>query len=314
MQGYPLDKIIASFENRLSPEDQQRMKTWLLKSEENQEFYNETKKLYTATQKIRIDFTPDTNKALQKVNRNLRRREIVHWSYRAAAVLFLFALIGRIFLFPPAKWNDISAQSRQTIFLPDSSKVILAKNATLKFPDKFNKKQRLVYLDGLAYFEVTKNKKHPFLIETKNTSIEVLGTHFLVDASKENSEKVWVDEGKVAFSTLGPNQLSSTILTSNEVGIWSQKSSNISELVFSNLNQNAWLSGRLTFEDTSLDQVIQEIESFFNIKVDVQENIRNRRYSGSFTENNPAEEALQVLCFTLNLRLQKTNDKYLITP
>jgi transmembrane sensor len=92
----------------------------------------------------------------------------------------------------------------------------------LKFPETFKGNKREVQLTGKGYFEITKNPEKPFLIKTKHSHIEVLGTKFLVDASQPNTEKVIVDEGRVALK-VGLFMTKKVLLTQNEIGVWNRK-------------------------------------------------------------------------------------------
>lgn len=314
MKQFPIEIIIDSLEGRLSKEETAKLKVWLTTSIENQKFYDETKRVFENTAKARISFNPDKNKALQKVNRRLQTKQIVRWSYRVAAVFVLVFLISRVFLISAkTEWREIIAENQQTIFLPDSSIITLAENTSFKYPIEFNKKERSVVLNGKAYFEVTKDAKCPFIISTSNTEIKVLGTLFLVDASNPEKEQVFVDEGKIAFSVQN-NNYSSVILTKNEKGIWQKNQNNILESTFQNLNQNSWLSGHLAFNNSALKAVISDFEQHYKIKIELSDKtIENRKYTGKFS-NVPSQEAMQVLCLSLNLTFKKNKNIYILNP
>jgi ferric-dicitrate binding protein FerR (iron transport regulator) len=74
----------------------------------------------------------------------------------------------------------------KVLYLPDGTKVWLNKNTSLIYPEKFSTKQREVILDGEAFFDVTKDKKHPFVVKTSSFNIKVLGTTFNVHSYKED--------------------------------------------------------------------------------------------------------------------------------
>ncbi len=315
MKPIPIEKIIASLEQRLTEQEEHQMQNWLMDSVENQRLYNETKKVFEASRKTRLNFQPDAAKALQKVYRRLKTKQIVRWSYRAAAVFVLLLLAAKILFFPAqTQWHEITAENRQVVYLADHSKVILAGNSTLKYPEKFHKKQRNVFLNGKAYFEITKDAERPFTVETNHTNIKVLGTRFLVDASVNSAEKVFVDEGKVSFNSRSLESNQPLILTKNETGTWLAANNSLTESTFSNLNQNSWLSGRLSFEDATLETVLNDLEKHFLIKAECSESVKNMKYTGNFTENTNAEKALQIICTTLNLRISKIENTYLILP
>lgn len=316
MDRIPINSILQSFEGRISDEEQVLLSEWLAESAENCQIYNELRKTYTACGKLDIDFHPDETKALEKVNRKIRSNKTIVFAWRAAAAVILLLLASQ-FIFRaqmPRNWNEIIAVQQQTVFLPDSSKVILAENASLKFPDSFKGNQRKVILTGTAYFEITKNKEKPFHINTPNTEIEVLGTKFLVDANDKNFEKVLVDEGKVAFSSGSILSQQKVILTKNEIGTWNPESHQLSEQINSEQNSNAWLSGRLAFSNLPLSEVLKTLENHFNIKIELADtSFSATKYSGQFNTNN-AEKIIETICLTLNLSYENKDQKFVIKP
>lgn len=316
MNKVPIHLILQSFENTLSAKEKEELDDWLGQAPENRTHYHELQKTYTASGKIAVDFNPGEIKALVNVNRTINRNKTlrVFWRTAAAAILLLLAsqFIFRAQI--PHNWNEIVAAQKQIVFLPDSSQVILAENSSLKFPDSFKGNRRKIILSGTAYFEITKNPGKPFHINTANTKIEVLGTKFLVDANEKDSEKVLVDEGKVAFSSGSILSRQKVILTKNEIGIWNCKNHQLSEKVNTKQNSNTWLSGRLSFSNLPLSEVLTTIENHFNIKIKLaDESFANIKYTGQFNTAN-TENIVKTICLTLNLSYQTEGQNFVIKP
>lgn len=317
MEQIPINSILKSFEGRISNKEQQQLDEWLAASKENRQMFNELKKTYTATGKIKIGFEPDAVNALQNVNRKIGSNKTIRVVWRAAAAVVILLLASQFILRTqmPHTWNEIVAEQQQTVFLPDSSKVILAQNASLKYPDSFTGNKRKTILAGTAYFEITKNPEKPFVIDAPNTQIEVLGTKFLVEADRPDTEKVLVDEGKVAFSTGNIFSRHEVILTKNEVGTWTAENHQLSEQINPEQNSNTWLSGRFSFSDLPLSEVLKTIENHFNIEIELTDkNFENIRYSGHFNEQEDASEILQIICLTLNISFEKEGIHYTLQP
>ena len=72
------------------------------------------------------------------------------------------------------------------VMLPDGTKVWLNQSATLRYPKEFSESERDVYLDGEAYFEVTKNRRCPFVVESEAMRIKVIGTLSISSATRVN--------------------------------------------------------------------------------------------------------------------------------
>ncbi len=316
MEQIPIHQIIASFEDNLSEKEQETLKQWLSQSQENRQLFNEIKKTYTASGKLKINFEPDEAYALENVNWQIKSKQTIRLIWRAAAAIIVLLLATQIVLHTQStkNWNEFTAQQRQTIFLPDSSKVILAQNAQLSYPESFKGNERDVKLSGTAYFEITHNPEKPFRIKTNHTKVEVLGTKFLVETNQSTSEKVLVDEGKVSFSTGSLFSHQKVILTKNEIGIWDSKQNKLSEKANPEQNSNAWLSGRFSFSRLPLADVLKTIEKHYNIKIELADkSLETIKYSGQFY-NSSAENIIKTICLTLNCSYEKHKNSFTIKP
>ena len=150
--------------------------------------------------------------------------------------------------------------------MSDQSKITLNANSTLKYPVAFNKAERRVKLTGVAFFEVAHNANHPFIVETEQEEITVLGTSFYVDANKESNEtSVYVKTGKVAFRSKSRNE--AIILTANETAYHRPN-----EQFFAkdkNLPQNhySWHNKQLEFTGAAMSDVVQSLSDFYKIEL-----------------------------------------------
>jgi transmembrane sensor len=317
MEKFPIDKIIASFENKLSNEDQANLDLWLNATKEHQTHYTELKKVYSSSKKIKTDFVVNRQAALEKVNRRLVVQRMIRLTQRvAAAILFVFMVTQIWYRVTPVsdKWQQISAENKQVVFLADSSKVILAPHASLQYPKSFNHKNRKVVLTGEAYFEVTHDKNHPFIVQTKQTRVKVLGTRFLVNATDAEKEEVTVDEGKVAFRSLKKWSQTPVFLTKNERGTWSAKTNDLTEQINIENNTNAWLSNRLTFTNTPIKSVVKDVSVLYDVQIELGDMLSpSLKYTGNFNNAN-IETVMNILSLSLNVSVKKENDKYIIMP
>lgn len=315
MKQIPIHQIIQSFEGKISESEKKELDRWLSKSTENEKTFEELRKTYKVSGKLKFDFAAHEIKALEKVHQQINTKKNIRIVWRAVAAIIILVLATQIILQlnSSSNWQEITASQNRTIYLPDSSKVILAESASLKFSDTFKGNKREVQLSGKGYFEITKNAEKPFLIKTKNSHIKVLGTKFLVDASQPNTEKVIVDEGKVAFKA-GLFMTKDILLTQNEIGIWNRENNELSKQITHEQNSNSWLSGRFSFSNLPLSEVLKTIENHFNINVALaDENYSNIKYSGQFNTSD-AEDIMKTICITLNLSYQKKGNNFEIKP
>ncbi|TKC62436.1 FecR family protein [Pedobacter hiemivivus] len=151
------------------------------------------------------------------------------------------------------------------IQLPDGTKVWLNAASSLKFPSTFaNVTERKVELKGEAYFEVAKDKKHPFIVKSADQDVKVLGTHFNIDAYEdEASVKTTLLEGSIYVvnsiektgKTLIPGQQS--IISGHTISINNQV--DLEEAV-------AWKNGYFNFNE-SLESIMNKVSRWYNVDV-----------------------------------------------
>lgn len=194
----------------------------------------------------------------------------------------------------PNAFNTLSTPTggQYNIVLADGTKVFLNAVSSIKYPTQFNGDNRLVELEGEAYFEVAKNKNKPFIVKSDNQSIEVLGTHFNVHAyANEAVVKTTLLEGSVAVSF--KNQKS--IL---KPGQQSNVSENFTKIKIREVDTDeaiAWKNGRFKFDNADLKTVMRQLERWYGIKVEYRGDVSDVRFSGGTFMNKNLSEVLKVL-------------------
>ena len=190
----------------------------------------------------------------------------------AAAVLVLLVagfLMKSVFFAPDVTMRTVatSTQSTKVFSLPDGSVVTLNRNSQLIYPEKFSSKIRAVHLTGEGFFEVSADRTHPFIVETQAGQVRVLGTKFNVRAlPEENSLEVFVKEGRVAVTPEGGQSYEL------DPGAFLQYMPQTSKLVLarkSNDNDLAWKTGKLSFQNVPLSEVVKAVERLYGVKATI---------------------------------------------
>tara|TARA_R110002020_G_scaffold187291_2_gene385499 strand:- start:1962 stop:3146 length:1185 start_codon:yes stop_codon:yes gene_type:complete len=156
------------------------------------------------------------------------------------------------------------------VILADGTRVVLNSGTELRFPNYFPVDgKRKVELQGEAYFEVTKDKKHPFVVKTKNLDIEVLGTQFNV-AAYQNDPKtnVVLVEGAVEIDFQSKeNKINNTILHPGDMAIHNAtNNSSIVNKVQPEL-YTSWIDGKLVFRNIEFNQLLTRLERHYNVSI-----------------------------------------------
>lgn len=185
--------------------------------------------------------------------------------------------------------------SNSVIVLPDNTKVYLRQGSNLKYDPQFNSGNREVSLVGEAYFEVTSDKRHPFLVKTEKAQIRVLGTKFNVLAEKESSIcQTTLVEGKVEF--IIPNG-KTYMLSPNQMIELNDENKNVKVETVNTELYTAWKDGKIIFRDESLGEITKKLERIYHVKF-IYNNpgiAEKYRFSGTFHCETPIGEVISML-------------------
>jgi len=191
-------------------------------------------------------------------------------------------------------------EGNKTLILPDGSTVILNKNSDLSWTKDF--KQRRVRLKGEAFFYVMHKSDNPFIVETETGEVEVLGTQFNV--STEKGMRVFVSQGKVRMKTLA-----GTIDLSTQMSAFAQSKKDSPQRYF-DLNAIAWKTKVLNFQNTKVSEVVATLESFYGIRIVVQNpQLLSCEFNGTF-DHVEAEFILQALKFSFDANLKFSDNTF----
>jgi hypothetical protein len=177
--------------------------------------------------------------------------------------------------------------------LADGTDVWLNAASSVTYPTVFNGSNRTVQITGEAYFEVAPDKHKPFRVSTEGQTIEVLGTHFNINAYQDESAmKTTLFEGSVkiskgnAHAILKPGQ--QAIVSSNASAVAITDDFNADQVI-------AWKKGKFYFEYSDVQNVMRQIGRWYDVDIIYQGKIPDKRLSGSFSKYMNASKALSIL-------------------
>lgn len=236
---------------------------------------------------------------LKKKTKRIILRSLVIKVSRYAAILLLilgtWLAIERLILTNEGDslyTEHISPAGKRTkIILSDSSTVYLGPSSIIRIPDSFRKKERIVELNGEALFEVSKDKKRPFIVKTSKYDIRVLGTKFNVRSYSDHPTfETSLLEGSVDIYNsderikLKPHD--GVVLINNSLV---KVDIDISDIDY-------MTSGIYAFENKPFNEILKKLEIWYNIKFDIK-NKRLMKYSlsGKFRENDNVEIILAAI-------------------
>jgi hypothetical protein len=175
--------------------------------------------------------------------------------------------------------------------LSDGTLVHLNSGTTLKYPVKFIAgENRQVFLDGEAFFDVAKDKKHPFIVNADKLNVRVLGTHFNVSSYPEDAATdVVLVEGSVGMYNTNEefNANKNIILKPGYKGSFNKENTNISTKPVLTDIYTSWINGGLTFRNMTFKNIITKLERRYNVTIiNKNEKLANERFNASFKEES----------------------------
>ena len=201
----------------------------------------------------------------------------------------------------------------EEIVLPDGSTVTLNYFSSLKYPRRFSGEMRKIELEGEGFFEVESDPEHPFVINTRDVDIKVLGTSFNVNAYSENAAvEVTVKTGEVAVTRHGevPRTI---ILKPGNKGVYKKTDETLEITQEIDKNYLAWKTKSFVFEDQTLLDVSKQLSKVYQAEIIIaSDSLKNARITTAFNDQS-LDAILNVLSATLDLDVRKSNGQIILS-
>ncbi len=262
--------------------------------------------IWSQAESLRKDYEPpsvdeswrDLN---QRKKRRFRNRVLFPWISGAAASLLLFALYFNFYT--PGEPPKVVSSTKNPILdqpLSDGSTFSIMARSEISF--QHNKQQRALALSGGGFFEVARDPTKPFVVNTNQFQVEVLGTSFYVNDGTWGQPMVVVEEGlvNVRFNE------HSVKIEKGEAVILDMLAGTYDRLLVQNHNFLAWKTGELMFDTTPIAEVIQVLETNFQTKLDF-DRTSQAMLTASFKAQN-LDNILYLIQKTLNLKIQEIDE------
>ncbi len=232
--------------------------------------------------------------ALEAENLQQRQQKTHYWLKVAASISLLCIVAATAYFFAPwqplheggqASWIEKSTGKSQiaVLTLPDGTQVKLNADSKISYSPKFDQDQtREVFLQGEAFFEVTHDPQHPFIVQAGKLSTKVLGTSFVVSAyPQDETTKVTVASGKVEVHL--PHGLPTTLLLPGRQMVCNPAEKTWHEQAVTLQHALAWTEGRLVFHNATLSEVARVLGRYYDVRVlFATEDLKNCQLTASF--------------------------------
>jgi ferric-dicitrate binding protein FerR (iron transport regulator) len=302
--------LFTYFSGAAGSEEQKVILEWLAESEKHQARYREYSERWA------LQLLPDITKNktamhLRILNQLITRQErndrrIWFTFRRIAAVLVLGAALGFASVWFLGKslpdnsdglYSTITVPngSRSQLRLPDGSNVWLNAGSRLSYSDNFCKKERTVFLEGEALFEIQSDSLNPFRIKTGEIDAAVTGTVLTVRAYLDDPVvEVTLLEGKTKVEQLVNRQ--TTQLIPNQQLVYEKASGKITLQNVDAAKYAGWVKGKIYFADEPFEILAKQLERVYDIAIVIQaEKLKKERFYGSFDKSSGIQHIMKTI-------------------
>ena len=301
-----------------SSDDILSLSEWLNENEKNRDEFRRLKNYWDADVAFKHSVAPafSADKLQQKINvqrRQTARRQL--WRnaiplIAAACLLFIFSTA--LFLY---NTNDrisehytlLTDEHTSNFTMEDGTIITLNKNSRLSYSDKYGKDSRNVKLEGEAYFEVESDKKHPFIVKTKELTVEATGTAFNVNAyTSDNVTAVTLVKGKVAVTLDKKKTIS---LSPGEKIDYNLATSLYNVNKTNTYKWCSWKDGVLIFRDDPLEYVFKRLGQTYNVEFILKDaELGKYSYKATF-EGESLNEILRLLEMSAPIQCKEVSNR-----
>ncbi|MCJ8208091.1 FecR domain-containing protein [Mucilaginibacter sp. RS28] len=270
---------------------------------------------YENAKKERISL--QTHESLSRVKKLLREKITLQQQkkvrymrvlrFSAAAVLIIAAGIAYLQMdalrdrFNPVVYQTVSTikGQRKQIALEDGSTIWLAPQSRVVYPNEFRGKLREVKLNGEAFFEVAKDKRHPFIVHSGNVETKVLGTTFNIQAYQDElAVSITLLTGKVRLQTAGGKQMD---LVPNQRAIYNKLTTGFKKLPYPQASQMLdRRNGLYHYDGTPVLQIIADLQRDYNFTIDIEGDFTHCTFYGDYHDGDDPYLFLRKVCRVIN--------------
>lgn len=313
--------LLQYFNRELGVEEMDRIQSWIEACEANEKMAKDIYYIHFALDTVQTIRGIDAEDALSLVHRKIGKRKslsVWRWFQRIAAILFiplLSVFVYNEFKPEPMRYGETRTNpgTITSVDLPDGSKVWLNSSSSLRYPLKFGKDEREVFLRGEAYFSVEKEKGKKFIVNTsKELKVEVLGTEFNMDAYDEHDcVTTTLVEGSVRLSYLKAGKVESLLMKPAQRVVYNRREGSLLKTSDTYIQKDvSWKDGRIVLRNTPLEEVAWTLSKRFNVDFRIEkETLKDNSFTGTFDDQSLTRILDHLhISSEINYRLEKRGE------
>lgn len=321
--------LTGYFTGEFTDHDSQILNSWLQEEEHNKLLFDQLVDIWQAGSFHNFTGKIDAEKAWKEIQseifKNKKKSATQKFSLLKFAAVFIMAFIlgGLGYYFLKSFQDNMSKTtlvqhsapigSRTFIITPDSSRIWLNAGTILSYNNTFNNHNREVYLSGEAYFEIKRKEKLPFIVNTEDVSVRVLGTSFMITSYPEDEMiQTYLEKGEIMLEVEDENK-EFQMLPGEQV-VYQKTSKQLDIIKNVHPNIAAWRYGKIYFHNKPLKDIAKNIERCFGVKIRIATTQLEQVNLTMEFEEEGIDEILNYISKIANVQIIKENKQYVIKP
>lgn len=312
--------LIRYISGTVSDREKQQIESWQNECETNERTVMQMARIYYEYRKNERISSRDSLRAFNNVQKRIKANRFrirFRKAGLAAACLLGIFLLSSVLAYwmnrsgePEVQTVTIMANAgmRTRLSLPDGTVACLNSGSSLSYPVPFDQTERRVILSGEAYFKVTHDREHPFVVSVSGDRmrVKVLGTEFNLQAYEgENEIQTTLVNGLVNLEFVNESgKIYEQQLHPSEKAIYDLGGRKVDIQLVNTLYDTAWMEGKLIFRDSPLPDVLKKLSYFYDVTFEVKDSVlESYCFTGTFKDRQ-LSQILDYLKISSNIDYQ----------
>ena len=307
-----MTKLTEYFDDKLSAQEQLEIQMWLAEHGGNPDSEAQLAELFDS---LHVENDAEARAAFGRVAHRLgisglrtpavsRRSRILAWSQRAAAILVIPLLCAVWMLYadrqPDVEWLERQVPCGETasLTLPDGTQLHLNAGSRITYPSVFTGKERRIFVEGEIFADVAKNPRRPFVIQSGEVGIRVLGTRFNFKSyANTDCVEVLLVEGAVQFDINAQARTQQLVMKPGDMVQYDRSTGDIDLTTFRPEHFKSFADNRaIHFFNLRMSDIASDLERLFGTQIVILDNtLAQARYFAYFTNNESLDQILEAI-------------------
>jgi transmembrane sensor len=315
------DLLVKYLLGETSADEEQQVKQWLTEDPANQVYFNQLKQVWDTSRQLATVSTADENKAWEKFQQRINvakenKPPVIPvrfgWMKIAASIIIVvgLGLAGYWMMNKNGPVKEMLVEAKQVVLkdtLPDGSVVTINKGSSISYPPAFKGNTRKIALKGEAFFNITPDKKKPFVISVNDVQVTVVGTSFNVKSINGNTEVV-VETGIVRVTKAGKT----VELKAAEKLVTKPADTSFAKEEVSDHLYNYYRTKEFVCDGTPLWKLVEVLNEAYNANIVIgRDELRTLPMNTTFY-NESLDQVLNVVSLTFSIKVTKEGNKIIL--